>query len=75
MDDPRLRRIALVTRRYGDLRAGVTRAIWGPCILALGAVEYLDIHRGLWADAFGLLALLFKALPNRPEEAARVDAS
>jgi hypothetical protein len=55
MDDPGLRRISLVTRRYGDLRGGVTRAIWAPCILSVGAVEYFNIHRGLRGVIFGLL--------------------
>jgi hypothetical protein len=65
MDDPGLRRIALVTRRYGDLRAGVSRAIWAYPALLLA-----------WMVA-GLidLGLLFKALPHRPEEAPVVDAS
>ena len=57
MDDPGLHRIALVTRRYGDLRAGVTRALWGPCILAVGTVEYFNIHRGFWGATFGLLSI------------------
>jgi hypothetical protein len=55
MDDPGLRRISLVTRRYGDLRGGVTRATWAPCILAIGTVEYFSVHRGLWGAIFGLL--------------------
>ena len=41
MDYARLRRISFVTEHYPTLRGGVTRAIFVPVLLAVGALEYL----------------------------------
>ncbi len=67
MDDARLRRISFVTEHYGALRGGVTRALAGPIITLVGAlqllIEYIDPPKviglifGL-ANIFGFAALV-----------------
>ena len=70
MDEARLRRIGFVTRHYGALRAGVSRAVAVPMIGAVGALqmllEYIDPPKviglilGL-ANIFGFAALTIVA--------------
>ena len=67
MAEPGLQRIAFVTSHYATLRGGVTRAIFAPLLLAVGALqfllEYLDPSRSLTglilglANIFGFAAL------------------
>jgi hypothetical protein len=63
-DAERLRWIALVTRHYGALRSGVTRAIFAPGLIAVLGFELLSdamLPRGAWRLTLGLVNIFGSA--------------